>query len=67
MQGKNRINIANNTNPADITGGYLAEFSHEQNPKNLPTVNGTISKQQWLVKYPKAKNLTAPQLAYFDG
>ena len=66
MQETNRVNIADNNNPSDITGGYLAEFKHGQNPDNLPTINGTVSKQQWNLEYPKAKNLTAPQLDYIQ-
>lgn len=66
MQESNRISIANNTDPNDITGGYLAEFKHAQNPDNLPTINGTVTKKQWNVVYPKAQNLTARQLDYFQ-
>lgn len=66
MQDKHRIKLAPSNNTADVSGGYLMEFSHEQNPDELPTVNGTITNKQWLVLYPKQKNLTAPQLEYMQ-
>lgn len=67
MQESQRINIADNNNPSDITGGYLAEFKHSQNPDNLPTINGSVTTKQWNLEYPKAENLTDAQLNYIQG
>ena len=66
LQETNRINVADNSDPTDITGGYMAEFKHAQNPDNLPTINGSRSNQQWNVEYPKDKNITQAQLQYFN-
>ena len=42
MKGTDAINIKDITSkPYDITGGYLLEYSHGENPKNLSTVNMT--------------------------
>ena len=67
LQESNRVDIAQNNITSDPSGGFLMEFSHEQNPSYLPTVNGSISHQQWLIKYPKQKNLTPPQLDFLQG
>ena len=67
LQETNRVNIADNNNPADISGGYLAEFRHGQNEDPpLPTINGSVTKQQWNVKYPKVENITTAQIDYFQ-
>ena len=46
-QGPDQINIKDITTPPfDITGGYQLEYTHGENPKNLPTVNLTRSGAQ---------------------
>ena len=43
-QGPDQINIKDITTPPfDLTGGYQLEYTHGENPKNLPTVNLTRS------------------------
>jgi len=62
-----RVNIAANNNPADISGGYLAEFTHgEAAVPPLPTINGSVTMQQWNIKYPKRTKITTAQVDYLQ-
>lgn len=60
------MNISDNDNPNDISGGYLAEFKHGQNEKGQNTINGTVTDKQWNVVYPKIENTTEAQLTYLQ-
>lgn len=43
VQAKNRVDIAKNSkNDTDLTGGYILEYKHGDNPKNEPTINNTM-------------------------
>ena len=67
VQGKDRINVTDNNDPSDITGGYIGEYKHGQNEKGQPTINGTfLGVDQWNVVFPKQENLTEAQLDYFQ-
>lgn len=65
-QEPSRVNISANDNPKDITGGYMMQYKHSQNPDNLPTVNGSVTGKQWNVEYPKQENITAAQIDYLQ-
>lgn len=66
-QETNRVNISDNDNLRDVSGGYLLEHRHGQNEEGLPTVNGSVTGKQWNLEYPKQENLTAAQLDYIQG
>jgi len=67
LQEADRVNIAANNNPADISGGYLAEFTHgEAAVPPLPTINGSVTMQQWNIKYPKRTKITTAQVDYLQ-
>lgn len=43
VQNKNRLDIAKLTkDDDDITGGYIIEYKHGDNPKNEPSINLTM-------------------------
>lgn len=43
LQNKNRLDIAKLTeDDDDITGGYIIEYKHGDNPKNDPEINCTM-------------------------
>ena len=43
VQNKNRLDIAKlSKDDDDITGGYIIEYKHGDNPKNEPAINLTM-------------------------
>ncbi|KAL3138924.1 hypothetical protein ABBQ32_005741 [Trebouxia sp. C0010 RCD-2024] len=65
-QNKNRLNIAKlRVDDEDITGGYIIEYKHGDNPKNEPEINCAITGMPWIVKYPGGFNMT--KLNYLQG
>lgn len=66
--GPDQINIKDITTPPfDITGGYQLEYTHGENPKNLPAVNVTRTGMPWLIEDPTAKDpLTQAEIDYIN-
>jgi subtilisin-like proprotein convertase family protein len=71
-RGNNRVNV-NKLTPSNITGGYIFEINPNGNAaawySPFPGYQGTnlVGNYEYKIVYPKAANITAPQLSYIKN
>ncbi|KAK9806301.1 hypothetical protein WJX72_009366 [[Myrmecia] bisecta] len=66
-QGKHRVDVAKNTDPANVSGGYIMEYLHGEDLKGWANVTGSQSNQPWVFRYPKKGKIAPAQISYFQG